>query len=178
MKAIYPNNTWHVIQYNLTFNEIEVHSRFPVTRPPFYERVTPPHNEQKIDPSSPTTTEWSALEFETLYFLQISQFFIPFSKFFKISIILLIVKTFLFFWKYSKIHLISKRYFYLANINGLSGVVQLLLKLSTFRPNFWSLSRLKWIQYLKNLKIFLWKKWRFRLRWDSSPGLSIAGRLL
>ena len=30
--------------------------------------------------------------------------------------------------------------------------------------------------YLKNLKIFPWKKWRFRLRWDSSPGLSIAGR--
>ena len=30
---------------------------------------------------------------------------------------------------------------------------------------------------LKNLKIFLWKKRRFRLRWDSSPGLSIAGRL-
>ena len=25
-----------------------------------------------------------------------------------------------------------------------------------------------------NLKIFLWKKRRFRLRWDSSPGLSIA----
>ena len=81
--------------------------RFPVTRPPFYERVTPPHNEQTIDPSSPTTTEWSALEFETLYFLQICQFFIPFSKFVKISIFLLIVKTFLFFWKYSKIHLIS-----------------------------------------------------------------------
>ena len=37
---------------------------------------------------------------------------------------------------------------------------------------------LKYIQYLKNLKIFLWKKRRFRLRWDSSPGLSIAGRLL
>ena len=33
-------------------------------------------------------------------------------------------------------------------------------------------------KYLKNLKIFLWKKRRFRLRWDSSPGLSIAGRLL
>ena len=27
--------------------------------------------------------------------------------------------------------------------------------------------------YLKNLKIFLWKKWRFRLRWDSSPGYYI-----
>ena len=27
------------------------------------------------------------------------------------------------------------------------------------------------------LKIFLWKKIRFRLRSDSSPGLSIAGRL-
>ena len=26
------------------------------------------------------------------------------------------------------------------------------------------------------MKIFLWKKRRFRLRWDSSPGLSIAGR--
>ena len=37
---------------------------------------------------------------------------------------------------------------------------------------------LKNIYYLQNLKIFLWKKWRFRLRWDSSPGLSIAGRLL
>ena len=34
------------------------------------------------------------------------------------------------------------------------------------------------IKYLKNLKIFPWKKRRFRLRWDSSPGLSIAGRLL
>ena len=33
-------------------------TRFPVTRPPFYERVTVPHNEQMIDPSSPTTTEW------------------------------------------------------------------------------------------------------------------------
>ena len=32
-------------------------TRFPVTRPPFYERVTPPHNEQTIDLSSPTTTE-------------------------------------------------------------------------------------------------------------------------
>ena len=32
--------------------------------------------------------------------------------------------------------------------------------------------------YLKNLKIFLWKKRHFRLRWDSSPGPSIAGRLL
>ena len=31
------------------------------------------------------------------------------------------------------------------------------------------------IQILKNLKIFLWKKRRFRLRWDSSPDLSIAG---
>ena len=76
-------------------NYILVHSRFPVTRPPFYEHVTPPHNEQTINPSSPTTTEWSSLEFET-YFLQISQFFIPFSKFVKISIFLLIVKTFIF----------------------------------------------------------------------------------
>ena len=32
-----------------------------------------------------------------------------------------------------------------------------------------------WFKYLKNWKIFLWKKRRFRLRWDSSPGLSIAG---
>ena len=32
------------------------------------------------------------------------------------------------------------------------------------------------IKYLKNLKIFLWKKRRFRLRWDSSSGLSIAQR--
>ena len=31
------------------------------------------------------------------------------------------------------------------------------------------------VQILKNSKIFLWKKRRFRLRWDSSPGLSIAG---
>ena len=91
---------------------LQVHSRFPITRfpvtkPPFYERVTPPYNEQTIDPSSPTTTEWRALEFKTLYFWQISQFFITFSKFVKISIFLFIVKTFLFFWKYSKIHLIS-----------------------------------------------------------------------
>ena len=90
---------------------VEVHSRFPitrfpVTRPPFYERVTPLHNEQTIDPSSPTTTEWSALEFETLYFSQISQFFIPSFKFVKISIFLLI-KIFRFFWKYPKMHLIS-----------------------------------------------------------------------
>ena len=28
--------------------------------------------------------------------------------------------------------------------------------------------------YLKNLKIFLWEKRRFRLRWDTSPGLSIV----
>ena len=41
-------------------------TRFPVTRPPFYERVTVPYNEQTIDPSFPTTTEWSALEFETV----------------------------------------------------------------------------------------------------------------
>ena len=39
-----------------------VHSRFPITRfpvtgPPFYERVTPPYNEQTIDLSFPTTTE-------------------------------------------------------------------------------------------------------------------------
>ena len=34
------------------------------------------------------------------------------------------------------------------------------------------------LQYLKNLKIFLWKKRRFRLRCDSIPGLSIAGRVL
>ena len=27
----------------------------------------------------------------------------------------------------------------------------------------------------KEFEIFLWKKRRFRLRWDSSPGLSIAG---
>ena len=47
-------------------DHFDVHSRFPVTRPPFYERVTVPHNEQTIDPSSPTTTEWSALEFETV----------------------------------------------------------------------------------------------------------------
>ena len=31
------------------------------------------------------------------------------------------------------------------------------------------------MKYLKNLKILPWKKRRFRLRWDSSPGLSIAG---
>ena len=31
---------------------------------------------------------------------------------------------------------------------------------------------------IKEFEIFLWKKRRFRLRWDSSPGLSIAGRLL
>ena len=30
--------------------------------------------------------------------------------------------------------------------------------------------------FLKNWKIYLWKKRRFRLRWDSSPGLLIAGR--
>ena len=46
-----------------------VHSRFPITRfpvtkPLFNEHVTPPYNEQTIDPSSPTTTEWSVLEFE------------------------------------------------------------------------------------------------------------------
>ena len=41
-------------------------TRFPVTRPPFYERVTVAHNERTIDPSSPTTTEWSALKFETV----------------------------------------------------------------------------------------------------------------
>ena len=35
----------------------------------------------------------------------------------------------------------------------------------------------KTFKYLKNLKIFLWKKIRFRLRWDSSPDLTIAGRL-
>ena len=106
------NNSNQLNKYKTQLQFILVHSRFPitrfpVTRPPFYERVTPPHNEQTIDPSSPTTTEWSALEFERLYFLQISQFFIPFSKFVKITIFLLIVKTFLFFWKYSKIHLIS-----------------------------------------------------------------------
>ena len=28
------------------------------------------------------------------------------------------------------------------------------------------------------MKIFLWKRRRFRLRWDSSPGHSIAGRML
>ena len=27
----------------------------------------------------------------------------------------------------------------------------------------------------KEFEIFLWKKRRFQLRWDSSPGLSIAG---
>ena len=32
-------------------------TRFPVTRPPFYERVTVLHNEQTIDPSSTTTSE-------------------------------------------------------------------------------------------------------------------------
>ena len=32
--------------------------------------------------------------------------------------------------------------------------------------------------YFKNLKIFQWKIRRFRLRWDSHPGLSIAGQLL
>ena len=37
------------------------------------------------------------------------------------------------------------------------------------------LKTFKIIKYLKNLEIFLWKKRRFRLRWDSSPGLSIAG---
>ena len=41
---------------------LQVHSRFPITRfpvtkPLFNERVTPPYNEQTIDPSSPTTTE-------------------------------------------------------------------------------------------------------------------------
>ena len=41
-------------------------TRFPVTMPPFYERFTVPHNEQTINPSSPTTTEWSALEFKTV----------------------------------------------------------------------------------------------------------------
>ena len=30
----------------------------------------------------------------------------------------------------------------------------------------------------KEFEIFLWKKRRFRLRWDSSPSFSIAGRLL
>ena len=33
-------------------------------KPLFNERVTPPYNEQTIDPSSPTTSEWSTLEFE------------------------------------------------------------------------------------------------------------------
>ena len=47
----------------------EVHSRFPitkfpVTKPLCNKRVTPPYNEQTIDPSSPITTEWSALEFK------------------------------------------------------------------------------------------------------------------
>ena len=46
-----------------------IHSRFPITRfpetkPLFNERVSPPYNEQTIDPSSPTTAEWSTLEFE------------------------------------------------------------------------------------------------------------------
>ena len=31
------------------------------------------------------------------------------------------------------------------------------------------------ILLFKEFEIFLWKKSRFRLRWDSSPGLSIAG---
>ena len=30
----------------------------------------------------------------------------------------------------------------------------------------------------KEFEIFLWKKRRFRLRWDWSSGLSIAGRLI
>ena len=29
-------------------------------------------------------------------------------------------------------------------------------------------------KHLKNLKIFMWKKRRFRLCWDSSPGLLMA----
>ena len=40
-------------------------------------------------------------------------------------------------------------------------------------------SNLTWCYWIfKEFEIFLWKKRRFRLRWDSSPGLSIAGRLL
>ena len=30
----------------------------------------------------------------------------------------------------------------------------------------------------KEFEIFPWKKRRFRFRWDSSPGLSIAGQLI
>ena len=33
-------------------------------------------------------------------------------------------------------------------------------------------------EIIKKFGIFLWKKSRFRLRWASNPGLSIAGRLI
>ena len=49
-----------------THLRMQLHSRFAPTRVPLYERVTFPYNEQTIDPSSPITTEWSALEFQTV----------------------------------------------------------------------------------------------------------------
>ena len=33
------------------------------------------------------------------------------------------------------------------------------------------------LKNFKEFEIFLWKKRRFRLRWDTSPGLSIAAKI-
>ena len=43
---------------------------------------------------------------------------------------------------------------------------------------YFSIQTLLKILIFKEFEIFLWKKRRFRLRWDSSRGLSIVGRLL
>ena len=57
-------------------------------------------------------------------------------------------------------------------------VPDFILKSSVNFLELCSVNILPVFKYFKNLKIFLWKKRRFRLRWDSSSGLSIAGRML
>ena len=49
-----------VCTLEIPYNEI------PCNKALLLQAVTVPHNEQTIDPSSPTTMEWSALEFETV----------------------------------------------------------------------------------------------------------------
>ena len=51
-----------------------IYWRFPSTRVPLYESLIVPYNEQLIEPSSPTTIGWSALEFKTVTRITISRY--------------------------------------------------------------------------------------------------------
>ena len=80
--------------------------RFPVTRPPIYERVTPPHNEQTIDPLPPLLRNEARSNLKLCIFCKLPNFSSRFPNLSKFPFFTN-RQDFLFFWIYSKTHLIS-----------------------------------------------------------------------